>query len=176
LPWEIDPQFRVLSLREFQQPGTRRVEILVKNHGWFPQPGLQEYVWLAGDFALEMNTDWPHLRTVRGIRIGPWEDQGFPCFSGTGAYYATLVLPEDAQGKRMFIDAGTVGNLLEVEINGQDVGVRPWPPYRVEVTHALRPGPNTVVLKVTNTLRNLLEGPDDRHPSGLLEEVWLEIG
>lgn len=175
LPWEIDVHFRVLDLGRFANGGTHRIEIVVKNNGWFPQPGLQEYAWLAGDFAVDANGDSPRLHPVRAIRSGAWEKQGFPFFSGTGVYHANLVIPEDARGRRMFLDAGQVGDLLDVEVNGQDVGVCAWPPYRIELTRVLQIGANTAVLKVTNTLRNFLEGPNPANPSGLLDEVWLDI-
>ena len=176
LPWEIDAKFRVLDLSDYSDPGTHRLDITVKNHGWFPQPGLQEYAWLAGDFTLEPDQGGlPHLVAARGLRSGPWEKQGFPYFSGMGTYAAEFVAPDDIEGKRTFIDAGRVGDLIEVEVNGQTLGVAAWAPYRIETTGVMHPGNNIVVLKVTNTAHNLIEGPDDRSPSGLLEDVWFEI-
>jgi hypothetical protein len=175
LPWEIDPKFRVLDLAGLCKPGTHQIEIVIKNNGWFPQPGLQEYAWLAGDFHLDTRGGLPCLVPVHGIGVGPWEEQGFPFFSGTGDYCAEVLVPEDAVGKRAFLSAGKVGDLLEVEVNGSPMGVRPWPPYSVEVTSALCPRSNLLILKVANSGRNFFEGPDSNHPSGLLSEVWLEI-
>ncbi len=173
--WEIDPKFRVLDLEKLCEAGTHQIEIVIKNNGWFPQPGLDEYAWLAGDFHLDSRSGLPCLVPMHGMGVGPWEDQGYPFFSGTGAYYAELEVPADAIGKRMFLNAGKVGDLLEVEVNGRLVGVRPWPPYSIEITGAVSPGSNFLVLKVTNSARNLFEGPDKSNPSGLLSDVWLEI-
>jgi len=173
--WEIDPHFRVAPLGHLK-PGTHRIDIMIQNHGWFPQPGLEEYAWLAGDFMRDKDQGPPHLCPWRGVRIGAWENQGYPFFSGTAAYAADVVLPAELAGRRVFLDAGRVGDLLEVEINGQTVGVRPWPPYRLEITAHVWPGrTNLVVLKVTNSMRNFFEGPDKNRPSGLLEPVWIEI-
>ncbi|HOZ48433.1 MAG TPA: glycosyl hydrolase [Candidatus Hydrogenedentes bacterium] len=176
LPWEIDPEFRVLDVTDRCAAGTHQLEIRVRNHGWFPQPGLEEYVWLAGDFRIEMNAGLPYLTAVRGLRSGPWEVQGYPFFSGTGTYCAMVDLDDDIGEHPIFLDAGRVGDLLDLEVNGSSVGVCPWPPYRVDVSAAVRPGRNTFVLKVTNTARNLLEGPSEENPSGLLDDVYLEIG
>lgn len=175
LPWEIDGQFRVLDLSAFSHAGTYTLDIIIRHHGWFPQQGLQEYAWIAGDFAIEVNDAQPHLRAVRGIKSGPWEKLGFPNFSGTGAYYTVFTPSEAFYDKRVFLEAGRVGDLLEVEVNGRNLGVRAWPPYRVELTDVLTLGENTFVLKVTNTMRNFLEGPDERNPSGLLDGAWLEV-
>ncbi len=177
LPWEIDPHFRVLGLGDRVEPGLHRLEIILRNQGWFPQPGLEEYAWLAGDFMLELDGAAPRLSPCRGVRAGAWEKQGFPFFSGTAAYAADVLLPNDLVGKRVFLDAGHVGHLLEVEINGKTAAVRAWPPYRAEITHCVWPGlSNLIILKVTNSARNFFEGPDKEHPSGLLDPVWLEIG
>ncbi len=177
LPWEIDAQFRVIDLRGVCEPGTHRLEIVIRNQGWFPQPGLEEYAWLAGDFMLEHDEGVARLNPCRGVRCGAWEEQGFPNFSGTAAYAADVTIPGDIAGKRVFLDAGRVGEVLEVEINGRAAGVRAWPPYRVEITGLLWPdASNLIVLKVTNTLQNLFEGPSKEHPSGLLEPVWIEVG
>jgi hypothetical protein len=177
LPWEIDTRFRVVDLDGFSDPGTHRLEIVIRNQGWFPQSGLEEYAWIAGDFMIESDEALPHLSPCRGVKCGPWEKQGYPYFSGTAAYAADILLPGEVSGKRIFLDAGNPGNLIEVEINGQSAGVRAWPPYRLEITGLIRPGQdNLIVLKVTNTARNLLEGPDRERPSGLLDQVWIEIG
>ena len=175
LPWEFDPQFRVLAAPARSAPGTHRIEIVIRNNGWFPQPGIEEYAWVVGDFHLDYSADAPYLVPLRGINSGPWEEQGYPFFSGTGAYYTDVVIPETVCGKRIFLNAGRVGDLLEVEVNGSEMGVCAWLPYRVEITSRVLPGRNLVVLKATNSARNLFEGPDKTCPSGLLEKVNIEI-
>jgi len=174
LPWDIDPNFRVLDLRGCGT-GAHQLEVAIKNNGWFPQPPLGEYAWLAGDFTIDMSMNMPCLMPVRGIKTGPWEKQGFPWFSGTGAYYADVQLPDVPKGKRVILNAGRVGDILDVEINGRHAGIRPWPPYRLDVTRFLCKGLNLFVLKVTNSAQNFFEGPEKNTQSGLLDEVWLEI-
>lgn len=175
LYWEVDPRFRVLDLRGRCGPGEHRIEITIKNNGWFPQPPLGEYAWLAGDFAIDGPPGSQRIVPVRGIKPGPWEEQGFPYFSGTGAYYADIDVPAELLGRRVFLDAGRVGSLLDLEVNGMSAGVRVWPPYRLDVTEYLHGGMNFFVLKVSNSSRNFFEGPDPYKPSGLLEDVWLDF-
>ncbi len=176
-PWEIDPQFRVLELEGLCEPGTHRLDIFIRNQGWFPQPGLAERAWIAGDFMIEPRHGAPCLSPVRGIDTGPWEEQGFPHFSGTAAYVADLDLPSELAGKRVYLNAPKVGTLLDIEVNGRQAAIRPWPPYYADITPYIWPGEeNLFVLKVTNTMKNFIEGPDPSHPSGLLEDVYVEIG
>ena len=61
----------------------------------------------------------------------------------------------------------------EVVVNDQPVGVRPWPPFAVDITAALRPGANRIALRVTNSLANWLDS--DPRPSGLLAPVDLQV-
>jgi hypothetical protein len=175
LPWDIDPRFRVLDLKKFCRPGSHVLQLVIKNNGWIPQPGLEEMAWLAGDFMLDLTTPLPCLTPVRGLKTGPWEEQGFPYFSGTGAYATEHELPEDIAGKRVILNLGKVGHLAEVEVNAEPVGVRPWPPYRLDITRYVTPGWNQFVLKVTNSAKNFFEGPDKNSGSGLMTDVVIEI-
>ena len=67
--------------------------------------------------------------------------------------------------QRVFIEPQMHDDVLEVLVNGQSAGVRLWEPYQVEVTELLKPGENTLELRVANTLVNLLERVE--RPSGL---------
>ncbi len=65
----------------------------------------------------------------------------------------------------MFLEPQMEDDVLEVLVNGQSAGVRLWEPYQVEITDLLKPGENTLELRVANTLVNLLEAVE--RPSGL---------
>ena len=59
-----------------------------------------------------------------------------------------------------------LSDIVEVQINGHSLGVRPWAPYRfVGETAWLRHGRNRIVLRLTNTLAGLFAGQDAR-PGG----------
>jgi len=67
---------------------------------------------------------------------------------------------------RIWLDLGHVANIAQVSVNGIDCGVAWTPPYRVEITSAIKPGNNRVVIEVTNTWANRLIGdhllPEDK--------------
>ena len=53
-------------------------------------------------------------------------------------------------------------NLAQVSVNGVSLGILWKTPFRVDVTGALKPGANTLVVKVTNLWVNRLIG--DQQP------------
>jgi hypothetical protein len=85
-------------------------------------------------------------------------------FSGTGTYTKTIqAAPEWFQpGAKLCIDLGDVKNIAQVSVNGKDLGIIWKPPFRVDVTGTLKPGANTLEVKVTNLWVNRLIG--DQQP------------
>ena len=81
-------------------------------------------------------------------------------FSGTGCYEIVFDVPAGhlAADTCVLLDLGVVGNLAEVELNGQAMGVAWMQPYRLDVTRALRAGSNSLVLRVTDALINHVSG------------------
>ena len=65
-----------------------------------------------------------------------------------------------SKGAHLWLDLGDVKNLAEVSVNGKDLGVVWHAPYRVDVTSALKPGNNDVVIKVVNAWVNRLIGDE----------------
>jgi hypothetical protein len=174
--WEMDLGLGSHALPKPLVPGGHLVELRAAPDGPPAPLLLAQHVWLAGDFVAEESGAIPELSPVPTMHEGAWETNGLAHFSGTAAYTADLDLPASARGKQVHLDAGYVADVLEVEVNGQRAGERLWPPYVVDITAQVRPGErNLVVLKVTNSLRNFLAGPDPAQPSGLLESVEIVV-
>ncbi|HWI56466.1 MAG TPA: glycosyl hydrolase, partial [Bacillota bacterium] len=82
------------------------------------------------------------------------------------------------------LDLGRVAVMAEVKLNGKDLGILWKPPFRVDVTAALKPGENLLEVKVVNLWINRQIGdeslPEDseRNPNGTLKvwPKWLEEG
>ena len=101
-----------------------------------------------------------------------------------------------APSPQVYLDLGTVANLAEVRVNGQPCGIAWTPPYRLDITKALKKGDNQLEISVTNTWANRLIGdqalPADQRqtwtpapspaagkpllPAGLLGPVRIGIG
>jgi len=135
---------------------------------------LDQAQYLVGDFSLA----WRGRRWVVGaprreLKVGSWAEQGYPYFSGIGIYRASFRAPRRLPEGRLILRFAKVGDLVEVRLNGESVGVRAWPPYEVEVTGKVRPGRNDIELRIANTLHNLFRR--DRRAAGLLGRVELLV-
>lgn len=102
---------------------------------------------------------------------GAWNVNADPrirYFSGTGTYRRNFVVPRHSGG-RVLLDLGGVGELAEVIVNGRMLRTLWKPPYRLDITAALRAGRNRVELRVTNLWVNRLIG-DAQH--GAVKIAW----
>ena len=63
-------------------------------------------------------------------------------------------------GRQLWLDLGSVQNLgiARVRLNGDDLGVVWTPPFRVDITKALRAADNELGIEVVNSWRNRLVG------------------
>jgi hypothetical protein len=87
-------------------------------------------------------------------------------FSGTAIYRATLSLSaaEATSKTPLILDLGDVRDLARVTINGQNLGVVWHPPFRFDISRAVKNGDNRVEIAVTNTWHNRLVG-DEQFPA-----------
>jgi hypothetical protein len=83
-------------------------------------------------------------------------------FSGSGTYTNSIQAPADwfQKGSRLFLDLGDVKNVAEVSVNGKPAGIAWRPPFRVDVTDALKPGANALAIRVANLWVNRLIGDE----------------
>jgi len=124
--------------------------------------GMVDGAWKV---AFQPNLGAPD--TIMLERLTSWHehpDAGVRYFSGTGTYTKTVQAPADwfQGGAELWLDLGDVKNLAEVAVNGRSLGILWKPPFRVNVTGALKPGANEVEIKVTNLWVNRIIG--DRQP------------
>ncbi len=97
----------------------------------------------------------------------PWNEhsnEAVRYFSGTGTYRKTInISKKDDQS--IWLDLGSVEVIATVIVNGKDMGIEWKPPFLVDITNAVRPGENTLEVKVSNLWVNRLIGdeqfPDD---------------
>ena len=84
-------------------------------------------------------------------------------FSGTATYVTRFDWSGDPA--EAVIDLGDVREIAEVSLNGKNLGVAWFSPFRLGATSALRKGSNELTVKVTNTWANRIIGdegePDD---------------
>ena len=160
----IDAQMQALSLVDQVREGSNVLDVRLTLTR--PTDGILDLIKLTGDFAVAGNDDDERIAAAReAIQAASWTEQGFPYYSGRGVYRTTFGLPQDFAGQRVHLEAALVDDAVEVLVNGASAGVILWEPYEIDVTDLLRPGENTLELRVANTPINLIEGV--RRPSGL---------
>ena len=115
-------------------------------------------------------------------------DAGVRYFSGTAVYVKTFTVPAEmiAADRGLYLDLGKVAVIAEVKLNGRSLGVLWKPPFRLEISGAVRPGENELEVKVTNLWVNRIIGdeqlPEDCRPQSRLAQPvkewpqWLQRG
>jgi hypothetical protein len=129
-----------------------------------------------GSWKLRFPTGWSAPAEVEVPKLISWSehaDAGVRYFSGTATYTKTIEAPADfvGAGRRAWLDLGDVQVIAEVKLNGRDLGTLWKPPFRVDVTEALKPGRNELEVKVTNLWVNRLIG-DEQLP---VDREWTPV-
>ena len=156
---------------------------------------------LAGPWTVKFDPKWggPGKKDEGGVRkdeslpvifdkLEDWSkrpEPGIKYYSGTARYTAKFMMPvSKSPGTRVYLDLGQVAVMARVHVNGRDVGIAWKPPFRLDITEALRAGENRLEVDVANLWINRLIGdaqlPEDseRERNGVLKSwpVWLQEG
>jgi hypothetical protein len=116
-------------------------------------------------------------------------DPGVKYFSGHATYRGAIefkptLLADAALCPVVTLDLGSVAVMAAVKLNGKDLGVLWKPPYRVDITDAVRSGVNVIEIRVVNLPINRLLGDEllpedsDRNGNGTLKQwpQWVQDG
>lgn len=163
--WAVDVSFKTFDVAAHVRTGQNSVRIVVNHVSANHQAPRLTGAMLMGSFSLAQDR-LTLVPPVKCVRSGSWTEQGYPYYSGTAAYRQTIFVPEFARGQRIILRAEKPADYVEFVINGRVAEVRPWPPFEVDITRLVAPGTNTIELRVTNSLANMMH-PEPR-PSGLI--------
>jgi hypothetical protein len=122
---------------------------------------------LSGAWNVRFAPDLGAPEQTTLAQLASWSENADPSvkyYSGTATYNKTIDISADwlKTGERLTLDLGDVRELAEVSVNGRPLGIVWHPPYKVDVTEAIRLGANTLEVKVTNLWVNRLIG--DQQP------------
>lgn len=167
----LDAEIKEIDIQKYLLQG--RNSVAVKLIAQRRTDGILDLLKITGSFSLnEKNDDYVIAPPRDQIKIGDWTKQGYPFYSGTGVYETEVNIPEKYLDGKLFFNAGCGENILEVIINDNEGKVIPWHPYLLDVTNLVKQGKNSIKLKVTNTLINILEGV--KKESGLFVRPKIE--
>ncbi|MBR3502969.1 MAG: beta-galactosidase [Clostridia bacterium] len=113
---------------------------------------------------------------------------GYTDFMAAVWYRRAFTLPDEAEGKRVFINFGAVDYLAEVWVNGVSVGAHRggYAGFQLEITKAVKPGENTLVVCADDDQRHgrqpfgkqsnryFSHGCFYTRTTGIWQTVWLE--
>ena len=150
---------------------------------------------IAGPWSVAFDPKWGTFDSAQGKRPGEfvfnklddWSkrpEDGIKYYSGTANYQTKFVYKPASAMAKTWLDLGKVAVMAEVKLNGKDLGILWKPPFRVEVTGAIKPGENQLEVKVVNLLINRQIGDEqlpedsDRNPNGTLKAwpQWVQDG
>lgn len=126
-------------------------------------PKEQELLTIEGSWNVKFQEKRGAPAELTFETLSAWnesKDPGIKYFSGTGTYSKKLDAPASwfKGTAQLWLDLGNVKNLAEVIINGKSLGVVWEPPFRINVTDAVKQGENNIKIKVTNLWVNRLIG------------------
>ena len=127
-----------------------------------------------------------HVKLEKLISLSEHPDTGVKYYSGPAVYRMHFPAPAEmpTPNRRLFLDLGRVEVMADVKLNGKPLGLLWKPPFRLDVTDAVRPGDNELEIRVVNLWINRMIGdeqlPEDsaRNPDGTLKAwpQWLQQG
>jgi len=134
---------------------------------------------IAGPWEVQFDPRWGGPKSVQFEKLVSWTTRpapGIRYYSGSAVYKTTFDLAgaggaapaaQPREKGRWALDLGKVQDvgIARVRLNGHDLGVVWCPPFRVDITHAVRSKNNTLKIEVVNSWRNRLIGDRDVPPA-----------
>lgn len=118
--------------------------------------GVSDPLYLIGDFGVSDKTKIS--KQPEQAVFCPSFTVGFPYYSGTMTFEGVFD-SEAVQGAVELRLDKKVYDCVELEVNGESLGVRVFTPYHWFMDGSkLKQGQNSFTLRVTNTLANMLDG------------------
>jgi hypothetical protein len=122
-------------------------------------------ITIKGPWTVHFKPEWGGPAQTTFSELISWPehtDEGIRFYSGSATYVKEFEVPAAAcaANREVVLDLGNVRNFAEVTLNGKGLGVLWKAPFRVTVTGLLKPGRNSLSVRVTNLWPNRLIGDE----------------
>ncbi|MEC0195822.1 glycosyl hydrolase [Paenibacillus taichungensis] len=166
--WQ-DTHYAGVDITEHLVKGENELEVLTVSL-LEPMPAISFPAYLVGSFAIQNQTT---LTIEPEQMTGVWNVEGYPFYSGAGVYSQQVNLSGISlnTANEIWLEAEDIRETACLYVNGEQVGIRLWPPYHWNVTFYMLPGNNVIDIHVANTLENLYG--KSSLPSGMNGQVKL---
>lgn len=135
---------------------------------------------ITGQWDVSFDPRWGGPSQVRFEKLEDWtkrKEKNIKYYSGTAIYRTNFDLPSlpvTAEGKPSvyYLQLGTVHNVAQVALNGQDLGIVWCAPWQVKIPDKLlKEGGNKLSVRIANTWVNRLIG-DEQEPEDCDLITW----
>ncbi len=118
---------------------------------------------LTGPWTVKFDPKWGGPDSAQFDQLVSWTtraEPGIRYYSGTATYMKTFdLLPGLARPRqRLWLDLGNLREVAEVRLNGKNLGIVWAPPFRVQITDAVKAAGNTLEVEVVNFWPNRIIG------------------
>ena len=127
-------------------------------------PELQPLQEISGAWTVHFDPKWGGPETAQFDSLVSWPtrpEPGIKFYSGTAVYEKVFIVDNSkfkTKNSKLFLDLGDVREIAEVKVNGQSCGTVWCPPWRVDVTDAVKNGDNQLQIEVVNFWPNRIIG------------------
>ncbi len=151
--WWLSHENGVYNIGEFVKTGRNAVKLICRPMSIYAEI---EPVFIRGDFAVVPAEPGFIISDPQKLTIGSWQQIGLPMYCEVVEYTRTW---EIAKKDRYYLQLGKwSGTVAEVIVNGKSAGLIFNEPYLLEISEFLEKGKNTISVRVTGSLKNIL-GP-----------------
>ncbi len=131
--------------------------------------GIKSTVIIDGSWEVQFQKENDYDAKIKFDQLTDWKNNSnekIKYYSGTAIYYKTFDFDKKStnQTDQFILDLGKVSIAAEIILNGKNLGVLWMPPYKVDISTALKQGVNSLEIRVTNQWTNHLIG-DERFPA-----------
>jgi len=165
--WWLDKSFGRIDVAKAAKVGENTVTIKASPFTIYHE---LESAYLLGTFTLKPAESG--FVVVGGskptLALGSWKGQGYPMYA-TGVSYTRKFDIQKPAGRYVVEPGKWYGSVAQVLVNGKSAGHIAFQPWQCDVTKLVKPGANTIEVRVIGTLKNTL-GP--HHAGTGLGSAW----
>jgi len=166
--WWLDKAFGRIEIAKAVKVGENVVTIQASPFTIYHE---LEPAYLLGSFTLKPGQSGFAVvgRSKPAMELGSWKSQGYPFYAAGVSYKEKFNVARPEAGQCLVELDKWYGSVAEVLVNGQPAGHIVSQPWTCDVTKSLKPGTNTIEVRVIGTLKNTL-GP--HHNGTGLGSAW----
>lgn len=189
---QLGPAYDLVS-REIGQNGNYEIKTADGKSRQVTITDLPAPLEIKGPWELKFTPGWGAPEKVTLDNLISWtehSDSGVKYFSGSATYQKQFTFEQALKSELsnlksvVYLDLGKVAVMAAVKLNGKNLGILWKPPYRVDITSAVKTGQNDLEIRVVNLWINRMIGDEflaedsERNNNGTLKQwpQWLQEG